>query len=106
MRYFINYADDGRVTEVGIGLDGIEITQSEYEEQAVIIDQKNELMNELYRGEITENDIPAEWRDEVVTQTEQLIAYYGEYHKDDVDAVAEETANEALAILRGEDEEA
>lgn len=94
MRYYIEYAEDGKVQAVGIGPGGTEITKAEYEAQLAVILQKNDLTDKLYRGEITQEDVPEEWRDDIKATVEELIATQGEYQGSDID--------EALAILSGE----
>lgn len=94
MRYYIEYAEDGTVQAVGIGPGGTEITQEEYEAQLAIILQKNELTDKLYRGEITQADVPEDWRAEIAAAVEKIIEEQGAYQGSDID--------EALAILTGE----
>lgn len=94
MRYYIEYMEDGRVQAVGIGPGGTEITKEEYETQLAIILQKNELTDKLYRGEITQADVPEDWRAEIAAAVEQIIEEQGAYQGSDID--------EALAILSGE----
>ncbi len=94
MRYYIKFAEDGKVYAVGIGPGGTEITQEEYEAQLTIILQKNELTDKLYRGEITQADVPEDWRAEIVAVVEKIIEEQGAYQGDEVD--------HALAILSGE----
>lgn len=94
MRYYIKYTEDGKVHAVGTGLGGTEITQEEYEVQRAIILQKNELTDKLYRGEIALEDVPEEWREEIKSTVEELIATQGEYQADEIE--------EALEILRGD----
>lgn len=94
MRYYIEYAEDGKVYAVGIGPGGTEITKEEYETQLAIILQKNELTDKLYRGEITQADVPEDWRAEITANVEKIIEAQGAYQGDEVD--------HALAILRGD----
>lgn len=94
MRYYIEYAEDGTVQAVGIGPGGTEITQEQYESQLAVIMQKNELTDKLYRGEITQADVPEDWRAEIVAAVEKIIEEQGAYQGSDIE--------EALAILRGE----
>ncbi len=94
MRYYIEYAEDGTVQAVGIGPGGTEITKEEYETQLAVILQKNDLTDKLYRGEITQADVPEDWRTEIVAAVEKIIEEQGAYQGDEVD--------HALAILRGE----
>ena len=94
MRYYIEYAEDGTVQAVGIGPGDTEITKEEYEKQLAVILQKNDLTDKLYRGEITQADVPEDWRTEIVAAVEKIIEEQGAYQGDEVD--------HALAILRGE----
>ena len=94
MRYYVEYAQDGTVKAVGIGPGGTEITKEEYETQLAIILQKNDLTGKLYRGEITQADVPEDWRAEIAAAVEQIIEEQGAYQGSDID--------EALAILSGE----
>lgn len=94
MRYYAQYAQDGKLIQIGIGPGGTEITREEYEAQLTAIRQKNELTDRLYRGEITQADLPADWREEIVANVAAIIAEQGEYQGSDID--------EALAILSGE----
>lgn len=95
MRYYIEYAQDGTVRAVGIGpAGGTEITQEEYETQLAVILQKNDLTGKLYRGEITQADVPEGWRAEIAAAVEKIIEEQGAYQGSDID--------EALAILTGE----
>lgn len=94
MRYYIEYTEDGRVQAVGIGPGGTEITQAEYEAQLADILQKNDLTDKLYRGEITQADVPEGWRAEIAAAVEKIIEKQGAYQGDEID--------HALAILRGD----
>lgn len=94
MRYYIEYMEDGRVQAVGIGPGGTEITKEEYEAQLADILQKNELTDKLYRGEITQADVPEDWRAEIAAAVEKIIEEQGAYQGDEID--------HALAILRGD----
>lgn len=94
MRYYIEYMEDGKVQAVGIGPGGTEITREQYETLLGEIEQKNDLTGKLYRGEITQADVPESWRAEIVAAVEQIIEEQGAYQGDEVD--------HALAILRGD----
>lgn len=94
MRYYKKYNEDGQMICVGVGLDGMEITREQYETLLSEIEQKNELFAKLYRGEITQADVPEGWRAEIAAAVEQIIEEQGAYQGDEVD--------HALAILRGD----
>ena len=93
MRYYSRYAENGTLEAIGIGAGGTEITQEQYETLLAKITEKNGLIDKLYRGEITQADVPEDWRAEIVAAVEARIEDQGAYY-DEVD--------HALAILRGE----
>lgn len=94
MRYYAEYADDGTLQAIGIGPGGTEITREQYETLLGEIKQKNELTGKLYRGEITQADVPEGWRAEIAAAVEKIIEEQGAYQGDEID--------HALAILRGD----
>ena len=94
MRYYVEYAEDGTLKAIGIGPGGTEITWEQYETLLDEIEQKNELTGKLYRGEITQADVPEDWRAEIVAAVEKIIEEQGAYQGDEID--------HALARLRGD----
>ena len=94
MRYYVEYAEDGTLKVIGIGPGGTEITREQYETLLGEIEQMHELTGKLYRGEITQADVPEDWRAEIAAAVEQIIEEQGAYQGSDID--------EALAILTGE----
>ena len=94
MRYYARYAENGTLEAIGIGAGGTEITQEQYETLLAKITEKNGLIDKLYRGEITQADVPEGWRAEIVAAVEKIIEEQGAYQGDEVD--------HALAILRGD----
>ena len=130
MRHFIMYDENGRITAYGIGYDGVEISEEEYDAllerkqrtnvvtNAVLngemaIDEVDEdiqedvrqnvvalLANDMYFSKINLEDVPTEFVDDVRDFAETLIAEYGEYVPKMSEA--EVITEEALAILRGE----
>lgn len=97
MRHYVLYDGEGRMTCIGRGEGGVEITQDEYEALSAQIEEKNELVWRLYRGEIAPDDVPDGCRDEVVADAARMEEEDGAYLGDEVD--------QALAILSGEVEE-
>ena len=95
MRYFIEYNDDGTVYAVGIGPGGTEITQAEYEKEEAAILAKNELIVQVYKGEITIDEVPAEWQREVQNGVDSFIATMGEYDTQQISDA------EAIHIITG-----
>ena len=94
MRYYVEYAEDGTLKAIGIGAGDTEITQEQYETLLSEIEQKNDLIDKLYRGEITQAAVPEDWRAEIAAAVEKIIEEQGAYQGSDID--------EALAILSGE----
>ena len=97
MRYYAQYNANGKLTAIGTGPGGTEITESEYNHLLSEIREKASLVNQLYNGEIAIADVPADWRAEIQRRVEERIA---------AEAAAEEQdipAEEALDIILGGD---
>ena len=75
--------------------DGVEITAEEYSAAFEEIKVKADLANQLYKGEITVDAVPAEWRDEIQRRVDERIAAEGSAEEQDI------SAEEALNILLG-----
>lgn len=73
--------------------DGVEITAEEYSAAFDEIKAKTDLANQLYSGEITIDDIPAEWQAEIQQQVDKRLT--------EIDDDPELTAEEALNIILG-----
>lgn len=79
MRYYKEYNTENKLIAIGTGaLNGIEITEEEYNALSAEIDEKAVLAEQLYTGEITIEDVPAEWQEDVQQQVDELIAVNGE----------------------------
>ena len=94
MRHYVLYDGEGRMICIGRGEGGVEITQDEYEALCAQLEEKNELVLRLYRGEIAPDDVPDGYRDEVVADAARMEEEEGAYLGDEVD--------QAIAILTGE----
>jgi len=57
----------------------IEITAEEYETILAEIHEKSTLVNQLYRNEITLDDVPEEWQEEIQSRVDEIVAERGEY---------------------------
>ena len=57
--------------------DGVEITAEEYSAALEEIKAKTDLANQLYKGEITIDAVPAEWREEIRQRVEDRLAESG-----------------------------
>lgn len=99
MRYFKEYDANGYVSIIGAGdaLDGIEITQAEYETLLAEMEAKMEYIDRMYRQEISIDDVPAEWREEVQAGVDAIVAEIGEFDTSQI------SDSEALQIITGGD---
>ena len=73
MRHYALYDESGKLIAVGTGFGGIEITEAEYNALLAEIREKAALVNQLYSGEITAEDVPAEWREEIERRVAERI---------------------------------
>lgn len=73
--------------------DGVEITAEEYSAALEEIKTKTELANQLYKGEITIDAVPTEWREEIQQRVNERVA--------EIDDDPDLTAEEALDIILG-----
>ena len=76
MKYFAQY-ENGILTAIGTGYGGEEITEAEYNTLLAEIRAKAQLVDDVYNGVKTLDDVPAEWRDEIqrrVTERQEAEA--------------------------------
>lgn len=78
MRYFSLYNGDHKLVGIGTGIGGNEITKEEYDEIFDEIREKAALVDRLYSGEITIDDVPTEWQVEIQRRVDERIAAEGE----------------------------
>ena len=95
MRYYAQYNDSGNLIAIGTGLGGTEITESEYNTLLSEIREKAALVEQLYNGEITIDDVPTEWQEEIQRRVNERIAAEGAAEEQDL------SAEEALNIILG-----
>ena len=95
MRYYAQYNDFGKLIAIGTGAGGTEITESEYNALLAEIREKATLVDRLYSGEITIDDVPTEWQEEIQRRVNERIAAEGEAEEQDL------SAEEALNIILG-----
>lgn len=97
MRYYKIINENGRLLAIGIGDDGEEITEAEYNALTEEIRAKWDYLNKLANGEITAEDVPEKWREEVQAEAEAIIKA-----REEAENMPEEiSAEEALDILLG-----
>ena len=95
MRYYALYNESCKLTAIGTGPGGVEITEEEYNRLLTEIRTKAALVDQLYTGEISADDVPAEWREEIQRRVDERIAAEGEAADQDI------SADEALDIILG-----
>lgn len=95
MRHYAQYNDSGKLIALGTGAGGVEITEAEYNRLLLEIREKAALVDKLYSGEITIEDVPAEWQEEIQRRVDERIAAEGEAAMQDI------SAEEALNIILG-----
>ena len=64
MKYFAQY-ENGILTAIGTGYGGTEITEAEYNALLAEIRAKAQLVDDVYNGVKTLDDVPAEWQEEI-----------------------------------------
>ena len=95
MRYYAQYSLDNKLIAIGTGPGGTEITESEYKTLLTEIKQKATLVNQLYDGEISTDDIPEEWQEEIQNRVNERIEWQGTLEEQDI------SDSEALNIILG-----
>ena len=95
MRYYAQYNDTGKLVAIGTGPGGTEITEAEYNALLSEIREKADLVDKLYSGEITIDEVPADWQEEIQRRVDERIAAEGSAEEQDI------SAEEALEILLG-----
>ena len=95
MRYYAQYNASGKLIAIGTGYGGVEITEAEYNALLAEIREKADLVNKLYSGEITIDDVPTDWQEEIQRRVDERIAAEGSAEEQDI------SAEEALDILLG-----
>lgn len=76
MRYYKQISDT-YLTAIGTGRGGTEITEEEYNALLAEIREKAALVDKLYSGEITIEDVPADWQEEIQRRANERIAAEG-----------------------------
>lgn len=94
LRYFAIYNGE-KLSAIGTGFGGVEITETEYNALLQEIREKAALVDKLYNGEITLADVPAEWQEEIERRGNERIAENGAAEEQDI------SDGEALDIILG-----
>ena len=73
MRYFAQY-ENNKLIAIGTGNGGTEITAEEYDSLLAEIRTKAELVDKLYNAEITIEEVPSQWQEEIERRVAERIA--------------------------------
>ena len=95
MRYYAQYNDSGKLIAIGTGHGGTEITEAEYNTLLSVIREKAALVDKLYSGEITIDEVPADWQEEIQRRVDERIAAEGEAAEQDI------SGDEFLSMMEG-----
>ena len=95
MRYYAQYSESGKLIAIGTGTGGVEITEAEYNTLLNMIRAKAKMVNDLYAGEITINDVPVEWQEEIQRRVDERIV------ADNEAAQHEITGDDFMTMLEG-----
>ena len=95
MRFFAQYNDTGKLLAIGTGAGGTEITEAEYNTLLSEIREKAAMVDKLYGGSITIDDVPAAWQAEIQRRVDERIAADGEAQEQPI------SAEEAIDIILG-----
>ena len=95
MRYYAQYNESGKLLAIGTGPGGTEITEAEYNALLAEIREKADLVDKLYSGEITIDEVPADWKDEIQRRVNERITADGEAAEQPV------SGDEFLSMLEG-----
>ena len=80
---------------IGTGPGGVEITESEYTRLLAEIREKSALVDKLYSGEITIDDVPTDWQEEIQRRVDERIAAEGEAAQQEI------SGDELLNMIEG-----
>ena len=87
MRYYKMTDPDGKLTAIGTGSGGVEITAEEYAELSAEIAEKAALVAALAAGEITDSEIREDWREEIVRRAAAVSASADTYTREALEAM-------------------
>ena len=94
MRYYKILKND-ILFSIGTGYGGTEITEAEYNALLSEIREKAALVNRLCNGEITIDDVPTNWQEEIQRRVDERIAAEDEAAEQDI------SGEEFLSMMEG-----
>lgn len=77
MRYYAHYNEENKLIAIGTGYGGTEITEEEYNTLLAEIREKARLVDALYNEEITLENVPPEWQEEIQRRVNERIEMMG-----------------------------
>ena len=95
MKYFARYDENNNLISVSTGFGGTEITEAEYNALLAEIREKAALVDKLYFGEITLDEVPADWQEEIQRRVNERITAEGEAAEQPV------SGDEFLSMMEG-----
>ena len=72
-KYYVIRNGESITLGCGSSLGGEEITKEEYDALLVVVRAKTALVNNLYAGNITIDDVPSEWQEEIQRRVDSRI---------------------------------
>ena len=84
MRYYKRFDASGRMIAIGTGPGGVEITEAEYNSLLAEVREKAAYIDKLYAGEITIDDVPEAWREDVKHGADAIKAAAEEAARQDI----------------------
>ena len=101
MRYFSLHNGDHKLVGIGTGIGGNEITKEEYDEIFDEIRQKENLVKQLFDGEITAEDVSPEWMEEIQQRADELKNWSEGDETENPDEATEADYQNALREMGG-----
>lgn len=98
MRYYKMTDADGKLTAIGTGTGGTEITTEEYAELSAEIAEKAALVDALADGRISAEEVREDWREEIVRRAQALNVRVETYTQEALEAMT----NAELERILGE----
>ena len=95
MRYYAQYDNSDKLLAIGTGAGGVEITEAEYNALLAEIREKAALVDKLYSGEITIDEVSADWQEEIQRRVNERITADGEAAEQPI------SGDEFLAMMEG-----
>ena len=87
MRYYKMTDADGKLTAIGTGTGGTEITTEEYAELSAEIAEKAALVDALADGRISAEEVREDWREEIVRRAAAISASADTYTREALEAM-------------------